>query len=154
MKISEIYENIIVMVYILILVITTTIIILYSKNIYAKMGSYNDSFEELEVAMSYINVKLRQNDKVGDVKVEPVVETENNALTIEREHDKIWITQHENELVKVAMEKGKQPDFENYIKIANIRDFEVKKKGRVISYYVKVDDEFEDTNSIYLRSDN
>ncbi len=154
MKFSEIYENILTMLYIIVLVVTTITIILYSKNIYAKVDLSSLSYKDLDTAMAYINVKVRQNDLKDGIFVASVNETGENALVIRKDQTDTWIFENNGKLLESKVLVNEQPKIDNAIKISNISDFEINKEGRLISYSIQVNEKLSDSTSIYLRSGN
>ncbi len=153
MKIKDIYENIIVMMYIIILTIATAVIILYSRDIYSKVNAYTLDFQNLEVAMSYVNVKVRQKDKSGVISVKPIESLDENALVFTEDETATWIFEYENKLIEEKTKKGEQPTFTNYITIAEIEDFEVNLKDKLLEYDVVVNEKLKDRTVLNIRSD-
>lgn len=153
MKIRDIYENIIIMLYIVVLAVVTVFIILYSKNIYAKVDKYNSKFEDLEVAMSYINVKVRQNDKMGTISVKTVENLNTDALVFKHSDYDAWIYEYDNMLIESKVQGSLQPTQDEYIKIADIENFELSLNDKLLKYSILVDEDLEETLSLSLRSD-
>lgn len=153
MKIKYIYENIIIMLYIIVLAVVTVIIILYSKNIYTKVDKYNSEFEDLEVAMSYINVKVRQNDKMGTISVKNVEELNTDALVIKHNEYDAWIYEYNNMLIESKTLGDLQPTQEEYIKIADIEELKLSLNDKLLTYSITVGDDLEQTLILSLRSD-
>lgn len=142
------------MLYIIILTIATSVIVLYSKNIYSKVNVYTSNFEEIEIAMSYVNVKVRQNDKSGVISVKNIDNTGNTALVLTNNDMSIWIFEYNDMLIETKSKVGIQPDLENYIEIAEITDFDVQLNDKLLEYEVKINNEFIETSAINLRADN
>ncbi len=154
MKIKDIYENIIVMLYIIILTIATAVIILYSKDIYGKVNSYTEEFEDLEVAMSYINVKVRQNDRSGVISVKTQEGLNEKALVFTEDGVCTWIFVYDNKLIEKKADEGTEPVLDNYIVIADIEGFEVSLQDKLLKYKITVNEDLVDTSTINIRSDN
>ncbi len=154
MKIKDIYENIIVMLYIIILTIATAVIILYSKDIYSKVSIYTDEFEDLEVAMSYINVKVRQNDRAGVISVKTQEGLDEKALVFTENGVCTWIFEYDNKLVEKKADVGTEPVLIDYIVIAEIDDFQVSLQDKLLKYEITVKDGLTETSTINIRSDN
>lgn len=153
MKLKEMYENIIVMFYLILLIIVTVAIILYSRDIYEDVDSRNTEFENLEIAMSYVNVKIRQNDKQGAITVKPFSVTNENAIVITHKDYDTWIYQLDNELVESTSESGVEPTTKDFIDISEISEFEVTMEDNLISYSIAINDDLEDSSAIFINSD-
>ncbi len=153
-KIKELYENIIVMLYTIILAITTVVVVLYSRDIYSKVNIDNAMTEDIEVATSYLNVKIRQNDKSNTVDVKNIESLNQPALFISKTENDIWIYQYNENLVQEDTPKGEMPQQKNYFEIAEISDFNISKVDKRIEYSLAVEDIYEETMAISLRSDN
>ncbi len=154
MKIKDIYENIIVMLYIIILTIATAAIILYSRDIYSKVNIYTQDFQNLEVAMSYVNVKVRQKDKSGVISVKTLETLNENALVFTENNTVTWVYEYDNKLVEEKTAIGEYPKFTNYLTIAEIADFDVSLRNKLLKYKVTVNDDLKDSSTINIRSDN
>ncbi len=153
MKIKELYENIIVMLYTIILAVTTVVVVLYSRDIYAKVNNDNAKLQNIEVATSYLNVKIRQNDKSDAISVETVADLNVPALFISKNNNDVWIYKYDGSLVQEDTEKGALPKQSNYFKIADITDFDITLVNDKIEYSVSIDENYIETMAISLRSD-
>ncbi len=153
MKIKELYENIIVMLYTIILAIMTVVVVLYSRDIYYKVDLDNERIENIEVATSYLNVKIRQNDKSNAIDVKNVADLNEPALVISRADNDIWIYKYGTNLVQEDIPKGELPTQKNYFEIAEITDFNISLEDNKIEYSVIVDSVYKETMAIFLRSD-
>ncbi len=154
MKVKDIYENVIVMLYIIVLTVATAVIILYSSDIYSEVKNYNQDFEDLEIAMSYVNVKVRQKDKTGVISIKVVESSGENALVFTENGTSTWVFKHDNMLIETKETKGVDPTLGEYIKIADIEKFEVDITGKLLHYKIEVDGDLEETSTINLRSDS
>ncbi len=153
MKIKELYENIIVMLYTIILAVTTVVVVLYSRDIYSKINIDNAKIENIEVATSYLNVKIRQNDKSNTISVENIESINEPALFISKEESDIWIYEYNGSLIQEDTPKGEQPKQSEYLEIAEVSDFDITLENNRIEYSISVDDSIHETMAIYLRSD-
>lgn len=146
------YENIIVMFYIILLIIVTIVIILYSRDIYQEVSVSNEDFENLEIAMSYINVKLRQNDRADAINIKALSETGENALVITQNKQDTWIYQRDDELIETKSEVGEEPNTLDYIKIADISDFDIEQNGDLVSYSITTNEDLKESSALLLIS--
>ncbi len=153
MKIKELYENIIVMLYTIILAVTTVVVVLYSRDIYSKINKDNTKIENMEVATSYLNVKIRQNDKSNTINVQNIESINEPALFISKEENDIWIYEYNGYLVEENSAKGEQPKQAEYFEIAEISSFDISINNNKIEYNISVDENNEETMAVYLRSD-
>ncbi len=153
MKIKELYENIIVMLYTIILAVTTVVVVLYSRDIYTKINKDNAKLENMEVAASYLNVKIRQNDKSNTIDVKKIADLNESALFISKDDKDIWIYEYDGSLIQEDTAKGELPAQQEYLKIATITDFDVSLKSNKVEYSLAVDENQKETMAIFLRSD-
>ncbi len=142
------------MLYIIILTVATAVIILYSKDIYGKVNRYTENFQDLEVAMSYINVKVRQNDRSGVISVKTVEGLGEKALVFTENEISTWIFEFDNKLIEKKAEQGTEPVLQNYIVIAEIEGFEVSLQDKLLKYSIIVKDNLCENSTINIRSDN
>lgn len=134
------------------LAVVTVFIILYSKDIYSKVDKYNNKFEDLEVAMSYINVKVRQNDKKSTISIKNVETLNTDALVFKHSDYDAWIYEYNDMLIESKVLGGLQPTQDEYVKIADVENFDVSLNDKLLTYSVTVDD-LSETSAISLRSD-
>ncbi len=153
MKIRELYENIIVMLYTIILAITTVVVVLFSRDIYSKVNKDNAKLENIEVATSYLNVKIRQNDKSETINVKTLSDLNESALLISKPNKDIWIYEYDGSLIQEDTEKNVLPTQNNYFEIAEITEFNVALVDNKIEYSLSVDENYVETMAISLRSD-
>ncbi len=153
MKIKELYENIIVMLYTIILAVTTVVVVLYSRDIYSKVNNDNAKIKDIEVATSYLNVKIRQNDKSNTIKVETLEDLNEPALFISKTDSDVWIYEYEGNLIEESTPKGDLPKQVNYFEIADVEDFNISLTDKKIEYTITVDEEYKETMALCLRSD-
>ncbi len=153
MKIKELYENIIVMLYTIVLAVTTVVVVLYSRDIYSKVNKDNVKFENIEVATSYLNVKIRQNDKSNTLNVVTLAKLNEPALHISKTENDVWIYEYQGSLVQEDTKKGELPKQTDYFKIAEITDFNITLENNKIEYSVSIDENYKETMAITLRSD-
>lgn len=138
----------------MILVIIITIIVLYSKNVYSSVSVDADVFKELNTSMSYINIKIRQNDIQDVVSVKTIDYNNENALCISGENSDIWIYDFDGKLFEETVEKGEEPKNENVIEISEVTSFDISQEGNLINYSVSIKNGVKETSSVCLRTGN
>jgi hypothetical protein len=139
--------------------ITIFTLIITGADTQARIIREKDAQAEARVALSYISVRLRQNDSEGKISVEPVELTGQNAIVIQErtfdyEYD-IWIYSHNGRLYECLTDPGQQPQELLGIPIIEIERLETELDGGVITntVYYYYDGELNQLSStIYLRS--
>ncbi len=96
----------------------------------------NEIKANARIAQSYINVKLKQNDKAGKISIKENPDTQKNALVISNVVDgekyDTWIYfKNGNLLESTTLENVPPVDKEAY-KIAKIDGFEIKKEDQKV----------------------
>ncbi len=96
----------------------------------------NEIKANARIAHSYINVKLKQNDKAGKISVKQNPETQNNALIISDvfngEKYDTWIYYKDGYLLETTALENVPPKDTDAYKIAKIDGFEIKKEGQKV----------------------
>lgn len=153
------------------LVMVMTLLILFSLSIYTLISSgvttqerimkHKDAQTDARVALSYINVKLRQNDTSGKIAVEKLESTGSNAIvirerTFDSEYD-TWIFCLNGKLYECLTDPDVEPDVIDSFHIVDIDRLETEYNsddGSVTStVYYNYGDSIENISStVYMRS--
>lgn len=147
-----------------------TILVLFGMTIYSLIYSGKNTQEHIinekdaqadaRIALSYINVRLRQNDVNGKISVEKIDLTGKNAILIKEcmddyEYD-TWIFCHNGMLMECLVDAGEQPTELDSFYIVDIEgvDTVVDPDGCITNtvyyYYGKVLENISST--VYMRS--
>jgi hypothetical protein len=126
-----------------------------------RIMNQKDAQADARVALSYINVRLRQNDAEGRIGVERIDLTGENAIVL-RERSKFrdsdtWIYCYEGRIYECMVDPGEQPSdlFSFYVVDADYLDTTFDSvTGRVTNtVYYSYDGEWQNlSSSVYLRS--
>lgn len=88
------------------------------------------------VALSFVNMKIRQNDRMGAVEVIPNPINGSNSLVIHEDYDEerydTWIYWHDGKLYEALVLDHEQPSLEVSLEITKLDDFSIESTDRRI----------------------
>ncbi|MCL2707926.1 MAG: DUF4860 domain-containing protein [Defluviitaleaceae bacterium] len=157
---TSLVELVMVMMMLALFGVTIYTLISAGANAQARIIGQKDAQADARVALSFINVKLRQNDSADKISVEPIALTGKNAILIRERTDMYsfdtWIYCHEGRLYEFIAEPGELP-LEFGLPILDIEGLEVEfdeSSGTVTNtvYYYYDGAVKSMTSSVFLRS--
>ena len=105
---------------------------------YARLAENGSNKAYAQIALSYIENRVRQGDESASVRVmeNPLAKGE-NALVIsglsDVDGEELWILKKDNQLVEYYVQIGAKIDLEGFFSIADIESFDVTKTGSVLT---------------------
>jgi hypothetical protein len=142
--------------------VTTVSLVISGGKAYTAIVRSKDANSELRIASSYINMKIRQNDRSGDIRVVKSQVGTGNAIVIE-EHAgtdvyETWIYQDSGKLREGYVRQGAAVTNEISFDIASVEGFGVTMDTAARSINVDVwlmngEEKMERTNVIHLRTE-
>lgn len=158
-KVPALVEMIMVMTLLALLGITICTLIVSGAEAQKRVISDKDAHMDALVALSYINVKLRQNDAYGKISVEELELNGENAVVIKERGDSYqydtWLFCYDGKLLECLVEPGGQPSELLSFRITDIARLETEMNGGVITstvYYYYGGELRDMSASVFLRS--
>jgi type II secretory pathway pseudopilin PulG len=131
-------ELVLVMALLIIFGLSTFTLVVSGSGAYKNILSKKEANSELRVAISYINMRIRQNDSVGSVRVEKSPFGNGVAIVTEEVIDnntyETWIFWHEGSLRESLIKQGDPVTIDISFVIADIDGFNAKydTSGKII----------------------
>ena len=117
-------ELMFVMVLLLLFGILTFELVVSGSNAYKNVIRGRNTASELRVALSYMDMRLRQNDEAGLIRVDKNPLNQGDALVITEEYEgdiyETWIYCDEGKLREAIVKKGETPDNSISTEVADI----------------------------------
>lgn len=153
-------ETISVLFLLLILGIGIFALAVSSTSAYSGIYNMKNTDSQLRLALSFINMKIRQNDRKGAVRVGKNPVNGGSAVIIREEYDngfyETWIYQNDGKLREALMPEGMEPSDEYSFEIADADGFAAELDRNLLNISVWIDND-EGTKrldgSIKLRAD-
>ncbi len=160
---NSLIELTMVMMLLILFGFTIFTIIYSSSNAQQKLLANKDTQIDARIALSYVDVKIRQNDAVGAVNVVENPETGQDSILIRNETAEnpydIWIFYHDNGIYEFLGLPGELPSVDYSILILGNEDlsytvdFDEEKKCITNTISYKYGNDIKDLSAIsYLRS--
>lgn len=131
-----------------------------STSAYSRLYEGDSLQSRLRVALSFIHMKIRQNDCAGAVSIEQHPVTLKPALVIREEYEEVyktWIYQDGGKLREALMPEGEPPSNDLSFEIADVDGFELVMTRNVMDFSVWIDTadgRMRLDSRVLLRSDN
>jgi len=158
---ASLIELVMVMLVLALFGVTIYTLIATGADTQKRIMNEKNAQSDARVALSYINVRLRQNDESGKIEIKKVDITGENAILIQNrssgyEYD-TWIYNYEGGLYECLVDPGEQPNelFSFYVIDAELFETSIDgESGRITNtVYYSFDGEWKHlSSSIYLRS--
>jgi hypothetical protein len=122
-------ELILVLLLLLLFGVTTFTLIFAGSDTYQRISDNKNAETDARIALSYLNVKIRQNDMAGKIEVQNFPGTEKPALVLydtNPESDLLtWIFWEEGRLLECLISEGETPSSDLSFTIVEIDGFTV-----------------------------
>jgi type II secretory pathway pseudopilin PulG len=143
-------ELIFVMVLLILFGLTTFTLVIAGSTTYDKLTKIKNNNSELRVALSYVNMKVRQNDSFNSISIQMASRKNGNAVVISKlmggKPYETWIYCSKGRLREALVKKGVLPSDELSSEIAVISGFNAYFINNNKNLYVEVSKPFgEDT---------
>lgn len=139
-------ELIFVMVLLILFGLTTFTLVIAGSNTYGKLTNTRNSNSELRVALSYVNMKVRQNDSLNSISIQMASKGKGNAVVISKvmggKPYETWIYCSKGVLREALVKKGVRPSEELSTEIAVISGFKAYFINDNKNLYVEVSKPF------------
>jgi hypothetical protein len=147
-------ELIFVMVLLILFGLTSFTLVVSGSSTYKKLTNSRNSNSELRVALSYVNMKVRQNDELNSIRVDNISSsTGSSALVISKTMGgkpyETWIYCSRGRLREAIVRKGIQPVDDLSTEIAEISGFKVYFMNDKRKLYIEVSKPFGKAGNIY-----
>ena len=122
-------ELLLVMMLLLLFGITTFSLIYSGSETYQRISDNKNAESDARIALSYINVKIRQHDYTDGIEVKPFPGTSRNALVMYDHYEdadlETWIFWSNGRLYECLISEGEEPDENLSFSIVDIEDFKI-----------------------------
>lgn len=136
-------ETIATMLLLLVLGIGIFVLALSSTSAYTRLYEGKNFSSELRVALSYIQMKIRQNDLYDTIRVEKNPVNGESAIVIREVYSgevyETWIYQDDGKLREAIMPEGMPPSNDYSFEITDADGLSVKKDGSLLDIAVWLD---------------
>ena len=126
---SSTIELILVLLLLLLFGITTFTLVFTGSDTYQRISDNKNAETDARIALSYLNVKIRQNDMAGKIEVKNFPDTGRPALVLydtDPDSDLItWIFWDDGKIVECLVSEGEDPNPDWGFTIVEIDDFTI-----------------------------
>jgi type II secretory pathway pseudopilin PulG len=122
-------ELLLVMMLLLVFGVTIFTLIYSGSETYQRISNNRNAESDARIALSYLNVKLRQHDYAEGLDVKPFPGTDRDALVLYDQtldgNLETWIFWSEGQLLECLISEGETPDVNLSFTIVDIENFEI-----------------------------
>lgn len=160
MENKKIIESILVALFMLVLVVSLSALVVSAGSTIKTVSRNKEVDKNVRVARTYVNTKIRQNDKRNTITIKKNAINDKDSVKITNlvsdEEKDTWIFLDDNKLYECMITKGETPSIKQSTVITELKTFDVAFNNNSINFTLGDSDgnykKVEDVN-IYMRSE-
>lgn len=146
-------ELLFVMVLLVLFGLTIFTLVISGSKTYSKLDKQKENNSELRIALSYVNMKILQNEAAGSFEIKKNPSGPGDALVINqkigKEEYESWIYCSKNKLREAIVKKGIPPVDELSLEVADVYGFKVHFTKDKKGIYIEVSKTYENALRSY-----